>query len=178
MQRSEELREEFKKQLASIKPDKLFFIDEVGAENNMVPLRGWSASGERSYAEQLAFSSNRRNIVAAYSKITKDLIAPFEFTGFTNLALFTEWFRQILCPALAPGDYVILDNASFHKSDEITEIARQYKLNLLYLPPYSPDLNPIEKFWANLKRNLRKTVKRFTNFADAITHAFVITLSG
>ena len=64
------------------------------------------------------------------------------------------------------------------QSDNIDHIAEQHKIELLYLPPYSPDLNPIEKFWANFKRNLRKCIKKFISFEDAISHAFNQTISG
>jgi len=71
-----------------------------------------------------------------------------------------------------------LDNASFHKSDEIIELANAHGCDIVFLPPYSPDLNPIEKVWANFKRNLRKCIKKFSQFKDAITDAVKKTFSG
>ena len=70
-----------------------------------------------------------------------------------------------------------MDNASFHKGDEILEIADRFGINIIYLPAYSPDLNPIEKFWANLKRNLRKIIKSYSKFKDALTQALLKTMS-
>lgn len=84
----------------------------------------------------------------------------------------------MLCPVLEAGSVIILDNASFHKSDEIIELAREYGCQIIFLPPYSPDLNPIEKVWANLKRYLRKCIKKFSQFREAITHAIRKTFSG
>lgn len=80
-------------------------------------------------------------------------------------------------PNLKYGQIVLLDNASFHKSPLIEIEATRYGIKIMYLPAYSPDLNPIEKFWANLKRNIRKLIKKMKNLQDAITEAFRITLS-
>ena len=100
-------------------------------------------------------------------------------TGSDNKTVTTHgWFDQYLCPNLEPGDYVIMDNASFHKGEDIIEIAEKHQINIIYLPAYSPDLNPIEKFWANFKRNLRKVIKKYRSFQDAITIALRETISG
>ena len=74
------------------------------------------------------------------------------FDGVCNTKLFNIWFEQILIPELPENSVVILDNATFHKSQELQMIAKNHNVELLYLPPYSPELNPIEKLWANLKR--------------------------
>jgi transposase len=65
-----------------------------------------------------------------------------------------------------------MDNAAFHKSEQTREIITHATCTLLFLPPYSPDLNPIEKFWAKLKANIKKIISRFNNLAGAIDHAF------
>ena len=117
-------------------------------------------------------------MLAAYRYHDKKLIAPFEYKGSTDSHLFSGWFDQYLCPNLEPGDYVIMDNASFHKGEDIIEIAEKHQINIIYLPAYSPDLNPIEKFWANFKRNLRKVIKKYRSFQDAITIALRETISG
>jgi transposase len=106
------------------------------------------------------------------------MLAPFEYSGYTDLALFSGWFENLLCPQLKPGDYVIMDNASFHKSDEIQDAARRHNVNIIYLPAYSPDLNSIEHVWANFKRNLRKIIKKYSDFQEAISIALDRTLSG
>ena len=168
-------RGEFIKEIESINLKDLVYIDELGVANNITTLYGWAVRGERSYAEQLGFASKRRNIVAAYNLGSKELIAPFEYEGNTTKALFKDWFEQILCPELKAGQVIILDNASFHKSEELYELAKERGCRLIYLPPYSPDLNPIEKFWANFKRNLRKIIKKFDDFLDAITEAMRMT---
>lgn len=154
------------------------YIDEVGNDDNMVVQHGWSEKGKRSYAEQSGSKTKRLSIVAGYNYQTKEIYAPFEFEGYTDTHLFNGWFGDLLCPELPKNSVVILDNARFHHSYELDEIAEKAAVKLLYLPPYSPDLNPIEKFWANLKRNIRKVVKKFDKFQDAVTFAFNETISG
>ena len=95
-------RENFIKRLEPIKRENLIYIDELGVANNVTTLYGWSAKGKRSYAEQLGFASDRRNIVAGYNLGSKEIIAPFEYEGNTTKSLFTSWFKQILCPNLEP----------------------------------------------------------------------------
>lgn len=139
---------------------------------------GWSEKGSKSYAEQSGFSSERVSIIAGYDYMNKQLIAPFEFKGYLNTDLFNGWFGQVLCPSVAPGAILIMDNASTHKSEEVEELARAQGLEIIFLPAYSPDLNPIEKVWANFKRNLRKCIKKFEEFKQAITWAIQETFSG
>ncbi len=171
-------REEFIERIGQIPKEDLIYVDESGVDNNITVDYGWSEKGQRSYAEKLGFASDRKNIVAGYNCVSKKIISPFEYKGYTDKSLFVSWFKDILCPKLTPGQVVILDNASFHKDEELYKIIEEHGCKLIYLPPYSPDLNPIEKFWANFKRNLRKVIKKFDKFEDAITHAMQITLSG
>ena len=79
---------------------------------------------------------------------------------------------------MEPGKFIILDNASFHKSYEIEELARNKGCEIIFLPPYSPDLNPIEHVWANFKKYLRKCIKTARDFKSAITNAIQQTFSG
>ena len=170
-QRNEILRNEFLNQIEKIALEDLVYVDETGIDDNIVVQYGWSEKGERSYAEQSGFKTERLSIIAGYVYGSKELIAPFEFKGYTDTALFNGWFENILCPQLRPGQIVILDNASLHKSPDLIEIIQNTGCYLVFLPPYSPDLNPIEKVWANFKRNLRKVIKKCGGFRDAITQA-------
>ncbi len=116
-------------------------------------------------------------IIAGYKRNSNEIIAPFEYKGHTDSNLFNHWFEHQLLPVLTKGNVVILDNASFHKDPELQSIAEEHGVKIIYLPPYSPDLNPIEKFWANLKRNIRKIIKNCDNLQEAITKYFALTLS-
>lgn len=132
----------------------------------------------RSYAEQSGFKRKRLSIVAGYEFGSRSIVAPFEYDGYTDTEIFNLWFTQELLPSLRAEQVVIMDNASFHKSPVLAMEAKKYGVEIIYLPAYSPDLNPIEKFWANLKRNIRKIIKKCRNLQDAITQAFAITISG
>ena len=91
-----------------------------------------------------------------------------EYDGYTNTELFTTWVKEVLCKELKPGQYVIMDNASFHKSYIVKEFIEAAKCKLLYLPAYSPDMNPIEHVWANLKRLIRIHPEKERNLSLAI----------
>lgn len=86
--------------------------------------------------------------------------------------LFNFWLANFLIPNINEGDTIVMDNAAFHKSEDTRKIIEAANCHLVFLPPYSPDLNPIEKFWANLKAKIKKTIGQFSSLADAIDAAF------
>jgi len=96
----------------------------------------------------------RLSIVAALSQ--KVIKAPFVFEGSCTRKVFEIYVEKVLVPELKPGQMVILDNVSFHKGGRIIEMIEDAQCEVLYLPPYSPDLNPIENHWATLKNTMRK----------------------
>lgn len=112
----------------------------------------------------------RESFVAGIVK--NKIIAPFCFNGTCDSSLFNLWLNKILLPVLNPGQVIVMDNASFHKSQKTRELISKAGCTLLFLPPYSPDLNPIEKFWANLKRKIRKIKGTFTSLQNTIDYAF------
>lgn len=88
--------------------------------------------------------------------------------------LFEEWFERMLIPSLNRKTIIILDNASFHRMNKLQEIAQRYEHIILPLPPYSPELNPIEKCWANIKELMRKILPFFNNFDSALSYCFEV----
>jgi len=100
------------------------------------------------------------------------LIAPMVFTDSCNHAVFTAWLERFLVPMLKPGQTVILDNARFHQGPTISQTLAKIGCSLRYLPPYSPDLNPIEQCWAPLKNRIRKNIPTAPSFFDAVCNAF------
>ena len=86
----------------------------MGIDNDIVPLYGWPEKGTKSYAEKLAFKTSRLSIVAAYRYDSKEMLAPFEYKGYTDQHLFSFWFEYMLCPTLEAGNCFILDNAPVH----------------------------------------------------------------
>ena len=86
-------------------------------------------------------------------------MAPFMFEGYCNTKVFEIYINNILVPILKPGMMVIIDNASFHKSFRIEDSIKSAGCDLIYLPPYSPDLNPIEHYWHKIKTSIRKLMR-------------------
>ena len=112
----------------------------------------------------------RCGIVAA--KMADKIFAPFQYSGTMDSKLFEFWFANQLLPSLEEGTVIVMDNASFHSRKRLLSVAQNAGYRLLFLPPYSPELNPIEKFWAWLKRFLRKILPSLPSFDDALFTAF------
>ena len=147
-------------------------------DDNITVLYGWASHDARSYGERSGYKKQRVSMVAAYQPGTKKLIAPMEYEGYTNTEVFVHWVEKCLCPNLQTGQYVIMDNVSFHKSNKIKEAIEKVGCTLLYLPVYSPDLNPIEHCWANFKNYLRKIIQKYENIHMAISAALTKTFPG
>lgn len=148
----------------------MVYIDESGIDQFLQPAYGWSRKGVLVYGEVSGKRYDRESFVAA--KIENRVIAPFCYKGTCNTLLFNRWVEKILCPLLSPGQIVIMDNATFHKSAKTKELIKNAGCTLKFLPPYSPDLNPIEIFWANFKESLRKIINKFQSLSQAIDHVF------
>jgi len=100
--------------------------------------------------------------------------AGFAFKGSMNSGRYTGWLEQVFAPCLRSPEksVLIIDNASHHPKEAIRDIADEYGFTVIFLPKYSPDLNPIEKFWANLKNWLRLHMREFGTFWEGLFHAF------
>lgn len=112
----------------------------------------------------------RERFIAGH--IQNTIIAPFCYTGTCDSNLFHFWLVHFLLPALGPGHTIIMDNAAFHKSEMTKILIEDAECQLLFLPPYSPDFNPIETFWANFKAQIRKIINDFSTLAEAVDDAF------
>jgi len=114
----------------------------------------------------------RESFIAAQRD--KQILSPFCYRGTCNTDLFNMWLKDFLIPELKPGQVVIMDNAAFHKSQNTKRFIEEAGCRVFFLPPYSPDLNPIELFWANLKQKVRGLLERIKGIklADAIDQAF------
>ena len=96
------------------------------------------------------------------------------FHGSCSAKLFETWVEQCLIKELTPGRYVVMDNAAFHKSQKTKDLIESAGCKVIFLPPYSPDLNPIEKFWANMKQAIKHILQSFDTLYDAIVHFFSV----
>ncbi|WP_223677489.1 IS630 family transposase, partial [Azospirillum agricola] len=141
-----------------IDPKRLVFIDETWVKTNMTRTRGWCAQGQPYLAKvphghwkTLTFLAGLRH---------DRIVAPLVLDGPINGTMFTAWVEQFLVPTLAPGDVVVLDNLGSHKGAAARNAIRNVGAHLLFLPPYSPDLNPIEMMFAKLKTLVRKAEER------------------
>lgn len=109
-------------------------------------------------------------IVAA--KMGKRILAPLRYEGTMDSVLFEAWFSKVLLPTLPTNTVIVMDNAAFHRKCQLVSMAESQGHSLIFLPPYSPELNPIEHFWAWLKAKLRSILARFDNFDDALCYSF------
>jgi transposase len=141
-----------------VDPRRLVFLDETWVKTNMAPLRGWGPKGMRLAASVPYGHWMTMTFIAA---LRHDRVeAPCVLDGPINGTLFTAYVEQFLAPTLAPGDIVILDNLGSHKGKAARAAIHKAGAHLLFLPPYSPDLNPIEQLFAKLKHLMRKAQER------------------
>ncbi len=133
-------------------------MDETWVKTNMTRARGWSRRGAPLIAKVPHGHWKTLTFIAGLRH--DSLVAPCVFDGPINADTFTAWVEQALVPTLSPGDIVILDNLGSHKGKRARAAIRGAGAHLLFLPPYSPDLNPIEMVFAKLKTLLRKADAR------------------
>jgi len=172
LEADEKRRQEFLEEIQDLKPEELVFLDESGVEYNLVKDSGWGEIGKKLDGKKSGKHYQRTNLVAGY--VNKEPIAPLVFHGTCNTEFFNKWVESCLIPELKPGQTVIMDNVSFHKSPKTRELIEKAECKLIYLPPYSPDLNPIEKFWANMKKWIKKQMHKFLQLDKAIDAFFSI----
>lgn len=134
-------------------PHRLVFIDETAVKTNLTRLRARAPVGERLYGAAPFGKWGTQTFIAGLTQ--NALIAPWVITGAMNGPAFDTYIETQLAPSLEPGTIVILDNLSTHKSPRAAEALRQRGCWFLFLPPYSPDLNPIEMAFSKLKVHLR-----------------------
>ena len=139
-------------------PERLVFIDETGASTKMARLRGRSKQGERCRAA-VPHGHWKTTTFTAGLRLN-GLTAPMVLDGAMNGAAFLAYVERALIPTLAPGEVVIMDNLPAHKLAGVRTAIEGAGATLLYLPPYSPDFNPIEQAFAKLKALLRKAAAR------------------
>ena len=144
-------------------------MDESGIDNREDSGYGWNEKGKRFYALKEGKRSVRVSIIAALQQ--KHLVAPLTFEGSCNRQVLEQWIEEMLIPCLLPKQTVVLDNATFHKSERIRELIESADCELKYLPPYSPDLNEIEHYWFPIKNRVRKMAGSDVTFRERVDKA-------
>lgn len=139
-------------------PDRFVFLDETGATTKMTSLHGWAPRGER-LVDAAPFGHWNTTTLAAGLR-SGSLVAPFVIGGAMDGSAFRAYVERVLVPDLRRGDVVVMDNLAAHKVAGVREAIRRAGAGVLYLPPYSPDLNPIEQVFAKLKTLLRQVGAR------------------
>ena len=153
-------------------------MDEAGIDNREEYPYGYCKIGERFQALKSGKRTHRVSWIAALKQ--GNLFAPMTFDGSCNRDLVEMWLKDCLLPKLNVGDVIVIalrvtrdaDNASFHRSQAIDEIVAAAGCEIWYLPPYSPDLNKIERWWSVLKNWMKQRWGEFEEFRDCVDNAF------
>lgn len=170
MEASEEKRKIYQESIKDIAAEKLVYIDESGIDVSISKDKGWARKSEKLIGKKSGKYYQRTNIIAGL--VNNKAIAPMLFNGTCNTNLFEAWVEQCLIKELKAGQVVIMDNASFHKSQRTKDLIESVKCKVIFLPPYSPDLNPIEKFWANMKKWIKLKISGVDKLYDVLACFF------
>ena len=160
LERDEWLRAAWRVMVAhDMEPKRLVFVDEMGANTSLSPSRAWSRRGKRA---RCAVPRNRGKNTTLLSSMSVEGMGPsLAVTGAVDAQVFEAYLERVLLPELRPGQIVVMDNLSAHKTQKVRELVEGAGCELLlYLPPYSPDLNPIEEAFSKIKGLLRKAEAR------------------
>jgi transposase len=143
---------------ATVEPERLVFVDECGTHTSLAPIYGYAPKGER-----LRLSVPRRrgkNTTVLSSMTLEGMGASLTVEGATTAVVFEAYVEQVLAPSLRAGQVVVMDKLGAHRPKRIRELIEQRGCELLYLPSYSPDYNPIEEAFAKIKQLLRQAAAR------------------
>jgi transposase len=136
----------------------LVFVDEMGTNTSLSPLYGWSKKGERAYG---SVPRNRGKNTTVLSSMSAEGMGPsLAVEGATNAKVFETYVERVLGPTLRRGQVLVMDNLSAHKGERVRVLIEQRGCEILYLPSYSPDFNPIEEAFSKIKGFLRKVEAR------------------
>ena len=165
-ERDENKRAEYLLEIESIDFKDIVYIDESGIDHNMIKEHCWIKRGSELIGERSGKARGRTSVIAALND--NNINAPMTYQGTMNTALFLGWLEKFLVPSLSKHQTVVMDNAAIHKNIKIKEMIEAADCHLLYLPTYSPDFNPIENYWAVMKKNIRKICHKYEDITTAI----------
>ena len=149
----------------------LVFIDESGVNTNMVRLYGRAMGGNR-LVDDTPLNTPKNTTILSSIRLNGET-AYTTYQGGTTKDKFIDYLKNVLAPTLDKNDIVIMDNMRTHHAKDVQKIVKELKMNVIFLPPYSPDFNPIEKMWSKIKSILRKLRSRtLTELSESIKQAF------
>jgi transposase len=159
LERDEFLRAAWKARVArELDPRRLVFIDEMGTNISLSALYAWAPKGERAHCS--APRNRGPNTTLLSSMSVEGMGSSLTVEGVTNATVFEAYVERILAPSLEGGQVVVMDNLTAHKGERVRELIEERDCELLYLPPYSPDFNPIEEAFSKIKGMVRKAEAR------------------
>ena len=155
-----------------VEPEWLVFVDEMGTNTSLSPAYAWAPKGQRAY---WSVPRNRGANTTVLSSMSAEGMGPsLAVEGTTTSVVFEAYVEQVLAPTLCSGQVVVMDNLSAHKGERVKEMIEQRGCQLVYLPAYSPDLNPIEEAFSKIKGVVRKAEARTR---EALVEAIGMALS-
>jgi transposase len=162
---------------ARVEAKRLLFVDEMGTNTSLSPLYAWAPKGQRAYC---SVPRNRgKNTTVLSSMNAEGMGASLTVEGATTSAVFEAYVEQVLAPTLRKGQVVVMDNLSAHKGERVRELIEERGCELIYLPSYSPDFNPIEEAFSKIKGLVRKAEARTREaLVEAIGSALSAVTSG
>ena len=170
-EKNEELKKEYDLKLAEIPTKNRFYLDETGTYLNLTPLYGRSKCGEPVYDEKPTHSSGTINTIAILSE--DGILAPYSYTTTMTSSVFIEYLDIHVLPILTNGQTLIMDNLKVHHAKNVKAYLNEKGINVLYLPAYSPELNPIEEAFSKIKNYIkRKKAWTLNKLESVIKDAF------
>jgi transposase len=169
-ERNEEDRTVYQEIISETPKGIRYYVDETGINQYYYRENGKATRGVKIHGKIKGKKYERKSIVAA--KCGDKIVGMCEYIGTMNGSLFELWFVEVLLKEIPLGSVIILDRASFHRRKVLEALAEAAGCRVIFLPAYSPDFNPIEKVWANLKKFIKNYMKNFSTLSDAINHYF------
>lgn len=158
--------------ISTIPKEALVYLDETGIDRYYHREYCYAQKGQPIIGQISGKRYYRTSIVAALN--VGKVLSPLQYSGTMESALFETWFEEYLMRELPDHSVIVMDNAAFHRKKPLMEIAKKHGHHIMFLPPYSPELNPIEKLWAKLKKYLRKTLSQYDDFDTALMDCFKV----
>ena len=156
--------------ISGVNKNDLVYIDETGLDKFLYREKCYAPVGQTVIGHVPGRKFARKSVVSGLQN--GKAVSPLMYDGTMNSNLFEAWFEQCLVPETDENAVFIMDNASFHRKSRLQEICSRHNRRIVFLPPYSPELNPIEKTWAWLKKFLRGIANQFATIEEAICYAF------